>query len=74
MSGNIIWKLAAKNASGARRECKQRWPGKDVKLRGYSFGMMVLSTLVRGATKGHVASVIANRSPRATHFEAEVVS
>lgn len=66
--------LSAKTAVSARAEIRQRWPKQDVNYYGYaSNGECVIMSLVRGVTKGNVATAVRNRSPKATRFEAEVL-
>lgn len=70
--------LKAKTAATARREIRQRWPELDVPYTGYATGSdfandeAVIMSLVRGATKGNVATATKNRAPRATYFIATI--
>lgn len=67
-----MFKLKAKTAASARREIKDRWPGQDVRYTGYDRdGVAVIMSLVRGRTKGNVATAVRNRSLRAVTFMAD---
>lgn len=65
--------LQARTARQARSEIKQRWPKNDVAYLGYDEdGFMVLMSLVRGVTKGNVATLSRNRSKRPIKFTARI--
>ena|SRR5215472_5463641 len=65
--------LKATTARGARAEIASRWPGKDINYTGYDKdGEAVLMSLVRGETKGNVATAKRNRSLPPVSFKADV--
>src|SRR5262245_37650444 len=65
--------LKATNARAARLEISRRWPKIDVNYTGYDkHGESVLMSLVRGATKGNVATAHRNRSEKPVKFVAIV--
>lgn len=65
-------KLKARTAVEARREIHRRWPTQDVNYTGYNKqGEAVIMSLVRGATRGNVATVRRNDESKPVTFYAQ---